>query len=91
MRDFDDIIGLERLKVFHINGSLNIRGAKKDRHANIGADETNPKGKDMIGFESIYNIVHSKYAEGKILILETPWLNKDTNLYKEEIAMLRGD
>ncbi len=91
MKEFDEIIGLDRLKVFHINGSLNVRGAKKDRHANIGADETNPKGRDMIGFDAIYNIVHSKYAENKILILETPWLDKDTNLYKEEIAMLKGD
>ncbi len=90
MEQFNSIIGLERLKVFHINGSLNVCGARKDRHANIGADETNPKGRDMIGFEAIYNIVHSKYAENKILILETPWLDKNTNLYKEEIAMLRG-
>lgn len=35
--EFDRIISLERLKVFHINGSLNARGAKKDRHANLGA------------------------------------------------------
>lgn len=91
MEEFDRIIGLDRLKVFHINGSLNICGAKKDRHANIGADETNPKGKDMIGFDAIYKIVHSKYAENKILILETPWLDKNTNLYKEEIKMLRGE
>ncbi len=90
MKKFDEIIGLDRLKVFHINGSLNKCGAKKDRHANIGADETNPKGKDMIGFDAIYNIVHSVYAENKILILETPWLDKNTNLYKKEIAMLRG-
>lgn len=91
MKEFDEIIGLDKLKVFHINGSLNVCGAKKDRHANIGADEINPKGRDMIGFDAIYNIVHSKYAENKILILETPWLDKDTNLYKEEIAMLKGD
>lgn len=91
MDEFDSIIGLDKLKVFHINGSLNKCGAKKDRHANIGADENNPKGKDMIGFEAIYKIVHSKYAENKILILETPWLDKKTNLYKEEIAMLRGE
>lgn len=90
MKEFDEIIGLDRLKLFHINGSLNKCGAKKDRHANIGADETNPKGKDMIGFEAIYNIVHSKYAQDKILILETPWLDNTTNLYKQEIEMLRG-
>lgn len=89
MQEFDQIIGLNNLKVFHINGSLNKCGSKKDRHANIGADDKNPKGKDHIGFDAIYNIVHSKYTKDKILILETPWLDKNTNLYKEEIEMLR--
>ncbi len=90
MEEFDEIIGLDKLKVFHINGSLNVKGAKKDRHANIGANEDNPKGKDNIGFEAIHKLVHSKYAKDKFLILETPWLDKTTNLYKEEIEMLRG-
>lgn len=90
MKHFDEVIGLERLKVLHINGSLNPCGAKKDRHANIGATENNPKGKDYLGFETLYNIVHSKYVKDKLFILETPWLDEKTNLYKEEIAMLRG-
>ncbi len=90
MKEFDETIGLERLHVFHVNGSLNAKGAKKDRHANIGADESNPKGRDNIGFDALYRIVHSKYAKDKILILETPWLDKNTNLYKEEIHLLRN-
>ena len=90
MKEFDEIIGLDKVKVVHINGSLNKCGAKKDRHANLGADETNPKGKDYIGFDAIYNIVHSDYLKDKIFILETPWLDSKTNLYKEEIARLRG-
>lgn len=90
MKHFDEVIGLDRLKVFHINGSLNKMGARKDRHANIGADENNPKGADMIGFDAIYRIVHSKYTQDKPLILETPWISKTENLYKEEIARLRG-
>lgn len=90
MDNFNKVLGLDRLKLFHINGSLNKCGAKKDRHANIGADENNPRGRDMIGFKALYNIVHSEYAKGKIFILETPWIDKNTNLYKEEIAMLRG-
>ena len=90
MKEFDEIIGLDKVKVVHINGSLNKCGAKKDRHANLGADETNPKGKDYIGFDVIYNIVHSDYLKDKIFILETPWLDSKTNLYKEEIARLRG-
>ncbi|MCD8035945.1 MAG: deoxyribonuclease IV [Clostridiales bacterium] len=89
--DFNRIIGLDRLKVFHINGSLNTCGAKKDRHANIGADETNPKGKDCIGFEAINYIVHHEKTHGHPFILETPWISKTENLYKQEIARLRGE
>ena len=89
--DFDKTIGLDRLKVLHINGSLNICGAKKDRHANIGADETNPKGSDKIGFDAIYNIVHHPETQGHPFILETPWISKTENLYKQEIELLRGD
>lgn len=90
IEEFDRIIGLDRLKVFHLNGSLNVRGARKDRHANLGADEDNPKGKDHIGREALYRIVHHPAAAGKPIILETPWLDKKTNLYKEEIDFLRG-
>lgn len=89
--EFDETIGLDRLKVFHINGSLNTKGAKKDRHANIGADETNPKGRDCIGFEAINYIVHHPKTQGCPFILETPWISKTENLYKHEIAMLRGE
>lgn len=89
--EFDRIIGLDYLKVFHLNGSLNPRGAKKDRHANLGALEDNPKGKDYIGKETIYKIVHHPVAQGRPVILETPWLDTKTNLYKEEIAFLKGE
>jgi len=90
INEFDDIIGLNRLKVFHINGSLNPRGARKDRHANIGAKSDNPKGMDHIGFECINYIVHHPAAVDKPLILETPWLDNKTNLYKYEIAQLKN-
>lgn len=90
IKSFDDIIGLDRLKVFHINGSLNPKGSKKDRHANIGADESNPKGKDFIGFKAIHSIVHHEVAKDKPLILETPWISKTKNLYHQEIISLRG-
>ncbi|MBE6007904.1 MAG: deoxyribonuclease IV [Lachnospiraceae bacterium] len=88
--DFDRIIGLDRLKVFHLNGSLNPRGARKDRHANIGAEDDNPKGKDHIGFECIYKIAHHPASKNKPLILETPWLDNKTNLYKQEIALIKN-
>lgn len=89
LEEFDKILGLDRLKVFHLNGSLNPCGAKKDRHANIGATQSNPRGKDYIGLDTLYRIVHHPIADNKPIILETPWLDAKTNLYKEEIELLR--
>lgn len=88
--EFDKTIGLDRLRVFHINGSLNERGAKKDRHANLGAKDDNPKGSDKIGLLTIQKIVHNPRLTNTIFILETPWLDKTTNLYKEEIEAIRS-
>ena len=36
LNEFDQIIGIDRLKVLHINDSKNVQGARKDRHENIG-------------------------------------------------------
>ncbi|AQS55117.1 deoxyribonuclease IV [Novibacillus thermophilus] len=84
MEEFDRIIGLDRLAVLHINDSKNFRGARKDRHA--------PVGSGLIGFETIYNIVHHDVAKGKPVILETPWIGKEKAtkrpMYEAEIALL---
>ncbi len=91
IKHFDEVVGADRIKVFHINGSLNPVGAHKDRHANIGATEDNPKGKDYIGKDAIRRIVNHEVCQDKPLILETPWISKTENLYKQEIAFLRGE
>ncbi len=80
LKDFDDTIGLEHLRVIHVNDSKNSCGAKKDRHENIG--------KGQIGFETLCSIVHHPLLEDKIKILETPWIDKKAP-YKEEIIMLK--
>lgn len=81
--EIDDRIGLNKLHVCHVNGSLVPLGSKKDRHANIGID-------DYIGAEALYNFVHNKRLINKIHILETP--EKDgINRFKEEIAFLKND
>ena len=89
LAEFDNTIGKDKIKVFHLNGSLNKMGAKKDRHANIGAGEENAKGKDFIGLEALKNIIKNPVTKGIPLILETPWIDDKTNLYKEEIRMLK--
>lgn len=68
--EFDQIIGLGRLTVMHINDSKNIRGAHKDRHANIGYGE--------IGFETLNRIVHHPATDNIAKILETPYINSQS-------------
>ncbi|GAB7386894.1 deoxyribonuclease IV [Bacillaceae bacterium] len=80
MTEFDKIIGLDRLKVAHINGSKYGCGERRDRHANIGARD------DTIGKEALRRICHHELLREIPLILETPY-----GQYKEEIAYLRGD
>lgn len=86
LNQFDKIIGLDRLKVLHINDSKNVTGAKKDRHDNIGFGH--------IGFDTLNYIVHHPQLTSIPKILETPYVGEDkANTkapYKHEIAMLRA-
>lgn len=85
LEQFDKIIGVDRIKVVHINDSKNERGASKDRHENIGFG--------YIGFEAIHRIVHHEALKDVPKILETPWVGTDAKNkkapYKYEIEMLR--
>ncbi|WP_018923739.1 deoxyribonuclease IV [Salsuginibacillus kocurii] len=84
IKSFDQIIGLDRLKVLHINDSKNECGAQKDRHENIGFGH--------IGFEALANIVHHEKFTHLPKILETPYVGTDKKNkkppYKHEISML---
>lgn len=85
LNEFDKIIGIDRLKVMHINDSKNSIGMRKDRHENIGFGH--------IGFDAINRIVHHPQLDTIPKILETPFVGEDKNNkkapYKFEIAMLR--
>ena len=81
LKAFDQIIGLDKLKVIHINDSKNPRGAKKDRHENLGYG--------AIGFEALSRYVHHPKLAHLPKILETPWVNELTP-YAKEIAMLKS-
>ncbi|MGE7982464.1 deoxyribonuclease IV [Solibacillus sp. NPDC093137] len=86
LNDFDKIIGLDRLKVLHVNDSKNVCGAAKDRHENIGFGE--------IGFDAMHYIVHHPQLMHLPKILETPFVGPDAKNkkapYLHEIAMLRN-
>jgi len=88
MAEFDRIVGVNKIAVFHINDSKNTVGAKKDRHENIGFGE--------IGWQALEYIVHHPSYAHITKILETPYVPtfadvKQKNApYQYEIAMLRS-
>lgn len=85
LEEFDRIVGLDKLKVLHINDSKNERGTHKDRHENIGFG--------AIGFDALSYIVNHPKLAHIPKILETPFVGEDKNNqkapYAKEIHMLK--
>lgn len=85
LNEFDKMIGLDRLKVVHVNDSKNLQGSHKDRHANIGFG--------TIGFEALNKVVHHPQLTELPKILETPYVGEDKKNkkapYGYEIKMLK--
>ncbi|KXZ39287.1 Endonuclease IV [Alkalithermobacter thermoalcaliphilus JW-YL-7 = DSM 7308] len=78
LKEFDNIIGLEKLKVVHLNDSMKELNSKKDRHEIIG--------KGYIGLDAIVNFITNPAIKDKPLFLETP---ADLDIHKEEIKLLK--
>lgn len=75
---FDQIIGLSRLKAFHLNDSMMPFGSRKDRHEKIG--------KGTIGLDALIRLINHPKLKGIPFNLETP---NELAGYKEEIRILR--
>ena len=86
LNEFDSKIGISKIKCIHVNDSLNDLGSHKDRHANIGYG--------TIGFDNILNVVYNSRIKDIPFILETPYINRNTNEsyapYKYEIENIRN-
>lgn len=81
--EFDKIIGLDKLKVIHVNDSKNPIASHKDRHANIGYG--------TIGFDKLINIIYNPRIKDLCKILETPFVNdRKDSPYRQEIAMIKN-
>ena len=78
LKEFDEVIGLERLKAVHLNDSMNGLGSHKDRHA--------PIGEGCIGLEALARVISHPALKGIPFILETP---NDDEGWTKEIALLR--
>jgi len=89
IKEFDKEIGINYIKVIHINDSKNTIGSHKDRHENIGLGN--------IGFDTLINIIYDERFKEIPKILETPYVTENDESkekiyppYKYEIAMIRN-
>lgn len=78
LREFDEVIGLDRLKAVHLNDSMNTLGSHKDRHAKIA--------EGTIGADAMERIINHHALRELPFYLETP---NEPDGYKKEIALLR--
>ena len=71
------LVGIERIKLIHANDSMDVCGALKDRHQNLGDGE--------IGLKPFEELLAHPVAQNAPLILETPGMEEK---HGEEIALL---
>jgi deoxyribonuclease-4 len=64
MRAFDRLIGLKRLRCFHVNDSKKPLGSRVDRHEHIG--------RGCLGLEPFRLLVNDRRFRNRPMILETP-------------------
>lgn len=79
--EIDSSIGLDKLKMIHLNDSLPEFASKKDRHANLGEGN--------IGLEAFARIVNHPKLAHMPLILEVPGENK-SGPRKEDVGQLKS-
>jgi deoxyribonuclease IV len=78
---FDQIIGLQRLKFFHLNDSKRPLGSRVDRHEHIGKGE--------IGLNGFRLLLNDPRFQDHPMVLETP-KGKDLKEDKKNLRVLRS-
>jgi deoxyribonuclease IV len=71
MKDFDRVVGLDQVLVFHLNDSQKPFGSRVDRHAHLG--------RGCIGLEAFRLLVNDPRFQDRPMILETPKEEGDNN------------
>lgn len=78
LEEFDEIIGIDKLRAIHLNDSKNPFESHKDRHEKIG--------EGSLGKEAIIRVINHPKLYTLPFFLETP---NELSGYAEEIKMLR--
>lgn len=79
LEEFDQTIGLDKLKAIHLNDSKNPFESHKDRHEKIG--------EGSLGMGAIERIINHPQLKTLPFFLETP---NEIDGYKSEIDLLKG-
>jgi deoxyribonuclease-4 len=78
LADFESAVGLNRIRVMHLNDSRRECGSRVDRHARIGRGE--------IGAEPFRTLLRARRLRHAIKVLEVPGGDE---AYQEDLALLR--
>lgn len=79
LEEFDNVIGLDRLKAIHINDSKNPYESHKDRHEKLGDGS--------LGLETFSALINNPKLEDLPFYLETP---NELDGYAKEIELLKS-
>lgn len=79
LKEFDQVIGLDKLYAVHLNDSKNELGSHKDRHEKLG--------EGIIGTDALKAVVRHPLLQSRPFILETP---NDDEGYAKEIATVKS-
>jgi len=79
LKKFDQIIGLNKLKLIHINDSKFDLNSRKDRHEHLGLGK--------IGLEGFKAFVHHPRLKNINMVLETP--DDERGDYETDLAVLK--
>ena len=75
----DDVLGIDRVKAFHLNDTKGKLGSRLDRHEEIG--------EGYLGLDCFKMLMNDSRWEGTPMVLETP---KAEETYVEKLAVLRS-
>jgi deoxyribonuclease IV len=80
--EFDDVVGLHRIKLFHLNDSVGGLGSRRDRHAHIGAGE--------LGAEPFRRLMNDERFASVPKVIETPKDDDVLGTDRQNLSFLRA-
>ena len=82
MNRFDDILGLDRLVLIHVNDSIKGLGSRVDRHTHIGMG--------ALGVDAFRHLLNDERLFHVPKLLETAGIEGDIDRHQQNLALLRS-